>query len=128
MWRAARLVRRILALGHDAFEAHLAGVAEHGLTVVGLQMFVEPDAGASLGNHGCERGLAHLKRILAQVVAVQLDQVKGVQEHASVGAVVTNEIGRCKAVLVAGDGLAVEDAGARAQTRQGLDDQLEAVG
>jgi hypothetical protein len=42
--------------------------------------------------------------------------------------VVTNEIERCKAVLVAGDGLAVEDAGARAQTRQGLDDQLEAVG
>jgi hypothetical protein len=31
-----------------------------------------------------ERGLAHLKRIAPQVVAVQLDQIEGVQEDAGV--------------------------------------------
>ncbi len=43
---------------------------------VALDMLVEPDAGSGLGQDGCERGLADLKRIAPQVVAVQLDQVK----------------------------------------------------
>jgi hypothetical protein len=30
-----------------------------------------------------ERGLAHLKRFAAQVVAVQFDQVEGIEEHAA---------------------------------------------
>jgi hypothetical protein len=41
-------------------------------------MLIEPDAGASLGHDRCECGLADLKRITPQVVAVQLDQVEGV--------------------------------------------------
>jgi hypothetical protein len=36
---------------------------------------VEPDTGASLGQHGRERRLVHLQRIAAQGVAVQRDQV-----------------------------------------------------
>jgi hypothetical protein len=66
-------------------------------------MLVEPDAGASLGQDGCERGLAALKRIAPQVVAVQLDQVEGVQKHAVVSAVMPNEIERGNAVVIAGD-------------------------
>jgi phage terminase small subunit len=38
----------------------------------------KPDAGASLAQHARKRGLADLKRIAPQVVAVQLDQVEGV--------------------------------------------------
>jgi hypothetical protein len=45
-----------------------------------------------LGQHACKRGLADLKRIAPQVVAIQLDQVEGVEEYAVVGAVVTDEI------------------------------------
>jgi hypothetical protein len=44
-------------------------VREDGRTVA-LDMLVEPDAGASLGHDRCERGLADLKRIAPQVVAV----------------------------------------------------------
>jgi hypothetical protein len=43
---------------------------------------VEPDAGPSSGQDGRERGLTHLQRIASQVVAVELDQVEGVEEHA----------------------------------------------
>ena len=45
---------------------------------VALDMLVEPDAGLGLGHDRCERGLADLKRITPQVVAVQLDQVEGI--------------------------------------------------
>jgi hypothetical protein len=52
---------------------------------VALDMLVEPD-GVSLGHDRCERGLADLKRITPQVVAVQLDEVEGVEEYARVTA------------------------------------------
>ena len=43
-------------------------------------------------------------------------------------AVVTDEIERGNAVVIAGDSFAVDNAGARAQASQRLDDQREAVG
>jgi hypothetical protein len=43
---------------------------------VAFDMLVEPDTGTGLGQDRCERGLADLERIAAQVVAVQLDQVE----------------------------------------------------
>jgi hypothetical protein len=58
---------------------------------VALDMLIEPDAGAGLGHDRRERGLADLKRITPQVVAVQFDQVKGVEEYALVSPVVTDE-------------------------------------
>ena len=47
-------------------------------------MLIEPDAGAGLGHDRRERDLADLKRIAPQIVAVQLDQVEGVEEDALV--------------------------------------------
>jgi hypothetical protein len=44
-------------------------------------MLVKPDAGTGLGRDRRERGLADRKWITPQVVAVQLDQVEGVQER-----------------------------------------------
>src|SRR5262249_2067054 len=107
-------IHRVLALRHDAFESHLAGVGEDGRAVA-LDMLVKPDAGAGLGHDRCERGLADLKRITPQVVAVQLNEVEVVEEYALVSAVVTDEIERGNAVVIAGDSFAVDDAGARAQ-------------
>jgi hypothetical protein len=63
-----------------------------------------------------------------QVVAAQLDKVEGVQEHVAIMAPIPNPVERRHAVLVTGDGLAVDDAGARLQAGQGLNDQREAVG
>jgi hypothetical protein len=34
VWRAAGAVDRILALRHDALQAHLAGIGEHGRALV----------------------------------------------------------------------------------------------
>ena len=50
---------------------------------IALDMLIEPDAGAGLGHDRCERGLADLKRVAPQVVAVQLDQVEGVRGFSS---------------------------------------------
>ena len=77
-----------------------------------FQMLVEANAGSSLGQRRRERGLAHLQRVAAQVVAVQLDQVEGVEEHGAVVAAVADAIELGDAALVAGDRLAVDDAGA----------------
>src|SRR6516164_570709 len=98
---------------YDAFEPELAGMGEDGRAIA-FDMLVEPDAGASLGQHARKRGLAGLKRIAPQVVAVQFDEVEGVEEYAVVSAVVTDEIERGNAVVIAGDSFAVDHAGARA--------------
>ena len=114
-------------LRDDTFKPHLAGMGEDGRAVA-LDMLIEPDAGAGLGHDRCERGLADLKRIAPQIVAVQLDEVEGVEEYAVVSAVVTDEIERGNPVVIAGDGFAVDDAGARAEPSQRLNDQREAAG
>jgi hypothetical protein len=80
---------------------------------VAFHVFVEPYAEAGLGRDRCERGLADLKRIAPQVVAVQFDQIEGVEEDALVSAVVTDEIERGNAVSQATASLS-NDAGARA--------------
>src|SRR6516225_10099701 len=51
-----------------------------------------------------------------------------VEKDAPVSALVTDEIERGDAVVIARDRFAVDDAGARAQVRQRLDDQREAMG
>ena len=75
---------------------------------VALHMFVEPDAGAGLGHDRRERGFADFKRIAPQIVAVQLDQVEGVEEDALVSALMTDEIERGNAVVIARDSFAVD--------------------
>ena len=80
---APRAVRRVLPLRHDAFEPHLARMCEDGRAVA-FQMLIEPQAKTSFGQHTSKRGLADFKRIAPQVVAIQLDQVEGVEEHPGV--------------------------------------------
>ena len=78
-------------LRHDAFESHFAGVGENGRAVA-LYMLVEAQAKAGFGQHTSKRGLAHFQRITPHVIAVQFDEVEGVEEYALVSAVVTDEI------------------------------------
>src|SRR5262249_31144561 len=92
-------------LREDAFESHLAGVDKDGRPVA-FHVFVEPYAAAGLGQDHLKRGLAALMRITPQVVAVQFDQVEGVQERALIMAAVANEIERGNAIVIAGDSLA----------------------
>src|SRR6516165_2752219 len=97
--RAAGTVSRALPLRHDTFEPHLAGMGENGRAVA-LDMLVEPDAGAGLVHDRCKHGLAALQRIAPEVVAVQFDQVKGVEEYAFASALVTDEIERGHAIVI----------------------------
>jgi hypothetical protein len=83
-------------------------------------VFVEPDAGLGLGHDRCESGFADLKRIAPQVVAVQLDEVEGIEKYAPISALVPDEIERGNAVLVASNRLAIDDAGARARAGEGF--------
>ena len=62
-----------------------------------------------------------LQWVTPHVLAVQL-QVEGVEEYLVVSAVVPDEIERGNAVVIAGDSFAIDDAGARAQACQRLDD------
>jgi hypothetical protein len=71
---------------------------------IALDMLVEADAEGLR----CERGLADRKRIASQIVAVQFNEVEGVEEYALVSALVTDEIERGNAVVIAGDSFAVE--------------------
>jgi hypothetical protein len=106
----------------------IAGVPENEFAVVMLKMLIKPQTGHSLGENRRQRGFADFERIAAQVVAVQFDQIEGVEEHAGVIAPVTDAVEGCHAVVIAGDRFAVDDAGPRAQPRQGLDNERETVG
>src|SRR5262245_58588178 len=90
---------------------------------VDVSMLIDPDAGAGLGHDRCERGLADLQRIAPEIVAVLFDEIECVEEYAFVSALVTDEIERGNAVVIAGDRLAIDDTGARAQACQRLDNE-----
>src|SRR5262249_23733736 len=107
--------------GAQRVESNLAGMGEDGRAVA-FHVLVEAQAKASFGQHTSKRGLAHSQRITSQVVAVQLNEVEGVEEYALVSAVVTDEIERRHAVVIAGNSFAVDNAGARAQAGQRFDD------
>src|SRR5262249_11066523 len=95
--RAAGAVGRAKALRHDTFKHHLAGMGEDGRAVA-LDMPIEPDAGSGLDHDRSERGLADLKRVAPQVVAVQRNEVEGEEEYAVVSALVrfwTTSIRNC---------------------------------
>jgi hypothetical protein len=68
--------------------------------------------GAGLGHDRSKRGFADFERIAPQIVAVQLNQVEGVEEYLVVSAVVPDEIERGNAVVIASDSFAVDDDGA----------------
>src|SRR5258707_4363371 len=78
--------------------------------------------------HPLERTVRWLDGLAPQVIAVKLDQVEGVQEHARVVAAIADAVEARHAVVAAAHRLAVDDAGARAQAGKGLDDQREGIG
>jgi hypothetical protein len=73
-------------------------------------MLVEAQAKASFGQHTSKRGLAHFQRITPHVVAVQLNQVEGVEEGVTVMASVADTVERGNAVVVTHNRLPIDDA------------------
>jgi hypothetical protein len=65
-------------LRHDALGAELAGMREDGRAVA-LQVLAILDPGRRLGEELRESGLALLKRPRAPVLAVELEEIEGIE-------------------------------------------------
>ena len=81
-------------------------MAKYGLAVT-LHVLVEPDARAGLRQDHFKPGLAAFQRITPEIVAVEFDQVEGVQENAFIVVAVADAIEGCDAVVIAGNRFAV---------------------
>jgi hypothetical protein len=77
--RSARTIGRVTPFRHDAFEPELAGVLEHERAVRLLHVLVEAKARRRTREHARKRRPALCEQVAPQVVAVQLDQVEGVE-------------------------------------------------
>jgi hypothetical protein len=88
--RTKGVMRRALRQSR-AFEPELAGMAEDHVAVLMLKM-IELQTRPGLAKHGGERRLAHFEGLVAQVAAVQLDQVEGKQEYGTVRASVAQPV------------------------------------
>src|SRR5262245_1654904 len=73
---------------------------EHGRTI-SLDVFIEPQARSGTPQYPCQRGLPCIERLTPQVVAVQLDQIEGVEKDAGVVAAVADAVEARHAVAVA---------------------------
>ena len=61
--RTSRPVTRSQALRDNPLQPHLAGVAEHHITLRVLKVVIQPNAWAALAQDAGERRLAHLDRL-----------------------------------------------------------------
>src|SRR5262249_10274035 len=77
--RAPGSVARAEPLRHDAFEAHLAGVPEYALAIVG-EVLVQTQTRKAPTQPARERRLAGFDRLAPQILAIQFKQVEGVEE------------------------------------------------
>jgi hypothetical protein len=118
--RPARTIGGVLPLRHDTFEAEFAGVPKYGLAVA-FHVLVESNTRPSLRQNNFQHGLASLRRIASEIVPIR------VQEYAVVMMAVANEIERSDAVVITGNRLPIDDAGARGQAGQGLDNQGKTI-
>jgi hypothetical protein len=90
-------------------------------------VFIEANTRPRLGQYHFQRGFAALKRIGSQIVAIQFNQIEGVEKYAFIVAAMANEIEQSHALLIASDSFAIDNARARAQASQRIDDQREAI-
>src|SRR6202022_3150847 len=80
------------------------------------------------GEKAAECCLANDERIAAQIIAVEFDQVEGVEENTIIVVPVTDAVERRNSVLAARDRLSVDNAGPGVQLGDRLDDERESVG
>src|SRR5262245_32674000 len=120
--RPAGSVARPEPLRHDAFEAHLAGVQEYALAIVG-EVLVQTQTRKAPTQQARERHLARLQRLPPQVLAIQLEEVEGVEEDMLARRLAPKPFEHRESVLIAGHGLAVDQAGTRLEPVNGLDDE-----
>jgi len=57
-----------------------------------IEMLIEPQARRCPREQTGERGLAHFQRVRTQVIAIQFDQIEGIQEGAGVTAAIADAV------------------------------------
>ena len=125
--RRNEMVARVLALRHDSLKAQHTGVMED-IRAVCLQVLIQSQAQRRSREKAAECCLAHDERIAAQIIAVEFDQVEGVEENTIIVVPVTDAVERRYSILAARDRLSVDDAGLGAQLGDRLDDERESAG
>ena len=80
-------------------------------------MLVEPNADGCLVHDGRECGLAHHKRVAAQIVPIQFDQIEGMEEHAGIIPAVPDKIEGSDAAFIAGDRFTIDKDRDRSRDR-----------
>src|SRR5215472_6383887 len=120
--RSAGAIARAEPLRHDAFEAHLASVPEYALAIVG-EVPVQTQPPKAPTQQARERRPARLQRLAPQVFAIQLKEVEGVEEDMLARRLAPQPLEHREPVLIAGDGLAVDQARADLEPVNGLEDE-----
>src|SRR5215813_10894219 len=120
--RPAGAVARAEPLRHDAFEAHLASVPKYALAIVG-EVPVQTQPRKAPTQQARERRLARLQRLAPEVFAVQLKEVEGVEEDMLARWLAPQPFEHREPVLIAGDRLAIDQAGTHLEPIHGLDDE-----
>ena len=92
-----------------------------------FQVLVQPQARSALAQDARQRRLADLDRLAAQVGAVQLQQVEGVEEGVGLVAAAAQDVEPRQPALVAAHHLAVDQAGPHLEVVHGLDHERKAV-
>src|SRR3954469_9465943 len=103
-----------LSLRDDPFEAKLAGVREH-RGPIALDVLIEPQSGARLGQERRQRGLADDERLTPQILAVEIEQIEGIKKGHSVMLATAEHLEAGEAVRPDHDNFAVDQTGARPQ-------------
>jgi hypothetical protein len=98
------------------------------IRAVCLQVLIQSQARRRSREKAAECCLAHDERMAAQIIAVEFDQVEGVEENAIIVVPVTDAVERRYPILAARDRLSVDDAGPGAQLGDRLDDERKSVG
>src|SRR5271156_2829385 len=95
---------------------------------VGGKVLVEGDSSMAAAQQPLERGLAQLKRRAPQILAVELQQIKGAERDGVIVLPIADEIEHRKAVRVDRNRFTVQHARAHRQGSDRLDNEREAVG
>jgi hypothetical protein len=112
--RRTRPIGRGQPLRHDALESHLAGMLKERRAVL-IGMFAEHDSEASLSDQLRQPLLAIHERQRPQVLAIELEQVEGIEHCLADGAMAMQRVEDRYAVRTAHDGFAIEDERPRLQ-------------
>jgi hypothetical protein len=118
---------RAQPLADNALTAELAGVPEDDGAVAG-EVLVEGHAGRRLAQQPGEPLLVLLERHPAQILAVKLHKVEGAQHRLGSVTLAPDQLEHGMPAIVGDDGLAVDQARAHRQRRDGGHRQREAPG